>query len=95
VEPGRVAVIEPDVSVGGAAQRGTAEEVEVLALRQAAAPLDDQEGVGRRAVAVADVVVAGLIAGRGGAPKIAEGHPGDPEQEEVEHGEETELERYR
>ena len=72
----------------------SAEEVEVLPLREPPAILDHEKRV-LCPLAVEDVVVAGLVTRRVDAPEVAERHPNHPEQEQVEHGEEAELERYR
>src|SRR5919204_6112499 len=44
VDLGRVAVLDPDVGVAGATQRGTPEEVEALPGVESAALLDDEPG---------------------------------------------------
>src|SRR3954447_21759104 len=94
VESGCIAVVEPDVGIGRPAQRDAAEEVEVVSLVEAPALLDDEERVGGIRLASEDLVVTRLETGRGGAAQIPQGHPSDPEQEQIEDGEEAELERY-
>src|SRR4029077_10219652 len=94
VEAGGIAVVEPDVSVGRAAEGNAAEEVEVVALVESAALLDHEKGIGGLGLSPEYVVVARLEAGRGGAAQVTQRHPGDPEQEEIEDGQEAELERH-
>ena len=94
VESGGIAVVQPDVGVRRAAERDAPEEVEVIALVETPSLLDDEEGVRALRLAALHLVVAGLESRRGGAAQVAQRHPRDPEQKQVEDGEEAELERY-
>ena len=73
VDAGGVAVVDPDVGVARAADREAAEQVEALALVEAAAALGDQPGVaaaGRRGEG-RRLVEAGRVGGRGdGAAQV-------------------------
>src|SRR5262249_14911284 len=95
MEARRVAIVEPDVGVGGTPQRPPAEEIEVIALVEPPALLDDQERVGGLPLTTEDVVVARLVTRRGGAAQVTQRASRHPDQEEEEHGEKAELERYR
>ena len=84
------------VGIAGAADRQPAEEVIALARGQTAAPDGDQKRVGRRRAS------AGQPGGGQSPPARAPscagaraGRCGDPEQEQVENGEEAELEGDR
>src|SRR5262249_7971479 len=65
------------------------------ALVEPPALLDDQERVGGLPLTTEDVVVARLVTRRGGAAQVTQRASRHPDQEEEEHGEKAELERYR
>src|SRR6185369_13801832 len=95
VQPGGIAVVDPDVGLAGAADRKAAEEIESLSLLQPAPALGDQPGV----LVAGDPLVDGrrMEPGRVGRRRdrrlqVLARAAGGPEQEEVEHGEEAELE---
>ena len=97
VDAGGVAVLDPHVGFGRAADREAADQVEALARVEAAAALGNQPGVGGAGLGSdsGDLVEAGRVRrrpARDGAAQVLERAAGDPEQEEVEDGEEAELE---
>ena len=95
VDAGGVAVLDLHVGVAGAADREAADQVEALALLEAAAALGDQPGVaaGRAGGEGRGVVEPGRVGRRGDrAAQVLERRARDPEQEQVEDDQEAELE---
>ena len=92
-----IAVLDPHVRVTGAPDREAAEEIEALALAQPSPALDYEPRVLTRSRVVIGRkrMEAGRIrSGRDGLPQVLAGAARDPEQEQVEDGQEAELEGY-
>ena len=95
MDAGGVAVLDLHVGLLRAADREAADQVEALVPLEAAAALDDQPAVGaaRRLGEGRRGVEPGRVGGRRDGPaQVLEGAARDHEHEQVEDGEEAELE---
>jgi hypothetical protein len=92
-----IAILDLDVGVLGAADREAADQVEALVAFEPDAALDDKPGVGgaRLGESRGGVEAGGVGGGRNRPPQVLQRPPRDHEQEEVEDGQEAELQGYR